>query len=70
MAIGGDPTKPDAGAGTGWKRGWLIDLGQAVLMAFALFVAIMLGLVFLYNSMPHGELGSPSRPPPAATPSP
>jgi hypothetical protein len=73
MAVGGGggPTDADAGAGAGWKRRWLVDLVQAVLMALALLAAIVLGLLFLYNSMPHGELGTPSsQPVPAATTSP
>lgn len=51
--------EPDGRSGAGWKRRWLVDLVQAVLMALALSVAIVLGLLFVYNSMPHGELGSP-----------
>ena len=66
-ASDGGQTEPDAGSGAGWKRRWLVDLVQAVLMALALVVAIVLGLLFLYNSMPHGELGSPpSQPVPTA----
>ena len=52
----------------GWKRSWLVDFVQAVVIALALFMAIVLGLLFLYNSTPHGELGSPpSVPVPAPT---
>jgi hypothetical protein len=63
----GGQTEPDAGVGAGWKRRWLVDLVQAVLMALALVVAIVAGILFLYDSVPHGELGSPpSQPVPTA----